>query len=348
MLQGAIHGATPIETNPFIVKYLSNFTLELEIAGGVTAQLKLTTDALTLALAEALQLLDRRPEAIQYIEQLNPTFPALLSLTELYSDLGNWEEVIHLTDLLTVDSDLTALLSILRAQAHLEMGQLVAAKECLAPAASGKKLAANIRYKALALRSNISLEEKAYPRAIADLEKILAEDSQVPGVREALATANEAKKVDERSKLASAAAKAAEMVRVRDEKAAEVIRLREEKAAEVIRVREEKAAEAARARADKAAEAARIRQEKADEAQRVRDEKAAAKLALKNIPVMQTGIINLSDDVAAEVSSPVVETPDVVVAVSTKEPGFYPDPEGVAPFRFWDGSAWTSRIRMTQ
>ncbi|WP_442860097.1 DUF2510 domain-containing protein [Arthrobacter sp. zg-Y179] len=27
---------------------------------------------------------------------------------------------------------------------------------------------------------------------------------------------------------------------------------------------------------------------------------------------------------------------------------FYPDPEGVAPFRYWDGEAWTSRVRMTQ
>jgi len=26
--------------------------------------------------------------------------------------------------------------------------------------------------------------------------------------------------------------------------------------------------------------------------------------------------------------------------------GWFPDPQGVAPLRYWDGAAWTSRIRM--
>nr|WP_231709397.1 DUF2510 domain-containing protein [Arthrobacter sp. zg-Y895] len=33
---------------------------------------------------------------------------------------------------------------------------------------------------------------------------------------------------------------------------------------------------------------------------------------------------------------------------AAREAGFYPDPEGVAPFRYWDGEAWTSRVRMTK
>lgn len=314
-LQAVVHGLSPIETNPFLLKYMPSFTFELEVAGGVTAQLPLTNAALTLALAEALQSLSRIPEAIQYVEQLDPTYPALLSLTELYSDLGDWEEVIRLTDQLPVNSELTALLAILRSQGHFGLDQLVAAKECLKPLTASKKFSDNIRFKALALRSNINLEEKAYARAIADLEKILAENSQISGIREAIAHVNQARLDAELLKADAAAAKVAETTRAREQKATETQRLREEKAAEALRLREEK---------------------------------AAAKLALKNVPVMQTGVINLSDDFEMDAPSPIVQMPATPDRDTSKEAGFYPDPEQIAPYRYWDGKAWTSRVRMTQ
>lgn len=310
-LQSVIHGLSPIESNPFLLKYLPNFSFELEIAGGVTAQLPLTMAALTLALAEALQTLGRIPEAIQYVEQLDPTYPALLSLTELYSGLGDWEEVLRLTDQLPVNSELTAALAILRAQAHFGLDQLVAAKECLKSLVSGKKFPENLRFQALALRSNISLADGAYSQAASDLEKILAENSSISGIREALAEVQEAQRVAVQRKVDMAARKAAETVRIREEKAAEAVR--------------------------------------------VREEKIAAQLALKNVPVMQTGVINLSDDAgvpeAAPAEEPRLGTASNIAAVpspsTARAPGFYPDPEELAPYRFWDGSSWTSRVRMT-
>ncbi|WP_434614654.1 DUF2510 domain-containing protein [Arthrobacter sp. A5] len=325
-LQSVIHGQPPIEANHFMSKYLPHFSFELEIAGGVTAQFPMTNAALTLALVEALQSLQRIPEAIEYVEGLNPTYPALLSLAELYSDQGNWSEVIRLTDSLPVDSELTGLLAILRSQAHFELDQLVAAKECLKPLTASKKYSDNLRFKALALRSNISLEEKAYARAIADLEKILAENSQISGIREAIADVHQAREDAEQLKAQAVAAKAAETLRIREEKGAEAQRLRDEKTAEAQRLRGAKAAEALR----------------------LREEKAAAKLALNATPVMQTSIINLSDDLEKE--APVInDKPASDLAVdSANEPGFYPDPEGAAPYRYWDGKAWTSRVRMTK
>lgn len=313
-LRSAIYGPAPIETNPFILKYLPGFTYDLEIAGGVIVSLPLTGAALTLVLAEALQLLHRGEEAIYFVEQLDPTYPALLSLTELYSDREDWDEVIRLTDRVPVDSEVTALLAILRSQAHLELGQLVAAKECIKPLTASKKYSENIRFKALVHRSNISLQEKAYGRAVADLEKILAENSQVPGICEAIAAINGAKLEAEREKADAAAKKAAEAQRQREVRAAEAQRQREAKAAE---------------------------------AKRVREEKAAAKLALKAAPVIQAGVINLSDDVAdGDVPEP--SAPEIHDSATGKDPGFYPDPEGIAPFRYWDGQTWTSRVRMTQ
>lgn len=303
-LRGAVHGPAPIETNPFLLKYLPGFNYDLEIAGGVIVTLPLTNAALTLVLAEALQSLQCGDEAIQYVEQLDPTYPALLSLTELYSDRQDWEEVLRLTDRVRVESEVTALLSILRSQAHLELGQLVAAKECLKPVTASKKYSENIRFKALVQRSNIGLEEKAYGRAVADLEKILAENSQVRGIREAIAEINRAKLEADQQK--------------------------------------------ANVAAQKAAEAQRLREAKAAEAQRAREEKAAAKRAAKETPVIQTGVISLSDDEAGNQDDAVPLGPDAPDRDTGKAPGFYPDPEEVAPFRYWDGRSWTSRVRMSQ
>lgn len=329
-LQNALAGPQPLESNNFIHKYFPNYQLDLDIAGGLSAQLPVSTDAIRLALAEALQSQGRLDEAILCVEHASPTYPALLSLTELYSAKQDWSEVVRMTDYIEVGSEIGALLAILRSEAHLNLGQLTAAKECLKPITASKKYSENLRFQALALRSNISLEEKAYGRAIADLEKILAENSRVPGILQALEAVNAAKAESEDAKLQSSQKRLLEAEQVREAKKAETLRLREEKAAQALRLREEKAAEALR----------------------VREEKAAAKLAARNAPVMQTGIINLSDDAHDTAESEAAAARDCVAepassSSATREPGFHPDPEGVAPFRYWDGNAWTSRIRMT-
>lgn len=325
-LHSVVHSNPPIEINHFMSKYLPHFSFELDIAGGVTAQFPMTNDALTLALVEALQSLHRIPEAIEYVERLNPTYPALLSLVELNSDEGNWHEVIRLTDSVPVDSEITGLLAILRSQAHFELDQLVAAKECLKPLTASKKYSDNLRFKALALRSNISLEEKAYARAIADLEKILAENSQISGIREAIANVHQSRDEAEQLKAQEIAAKTAETLRLREEKSAEAQRIRDEKIAETQRLREIKTAESLR----------------------LREEKAAAKLDLNATAVMQTGVINLSGDLKEEAAVNVDDSTASLPVNTANEAGFYADPEGVAPFRYWVGNAWTSRVRMTK
>ena len=331
-LQSALAGPLPIESNNFINKYLPSYHIDLDIAGGVSVQLPVSSDAISLALAEALQSQGRLDDAINCVEHASPTYPALLSLTELYSEKQNWHEVVRLTDYIEVGSEIGALLAIMRSRAHLNLDQLIAAKECLKPIIASKKYSANLRLQALALRSNISLEEKAYGRAIADLEKILAEDSRVPGVIQALEAVNFAKNEAENSKLEAAQQRLLDAEQAREAKKAETLRLREEKAAETLRLREEKAAAAAK----------------------LREEKAAAKLAAQTVPVIQTGVISLSDDsdsdVAATSPAPpaTASAPEAVnSATQFKEAGFYPDPEGIAPFRYWDGNAWTTRIRMT-
>ncbi len=301
-----------LETHAFTQKYLSGYRLTLGIAGGVSVELPLSHDATTLALAEGLQIQDQTQAAVYYVEALDPSYPALLSLADLYIDLKDWNEVLRLTNGVVVDSEITALLAIFRGKSHLALGELVAAKECIKTLTGSKKYGSGLRFQALALRSEISLAEGAFARAMADLEKILAEDSRVSGVREAITRIQHRQQEVEQEKSDAARQK--------------------ERAAQ------QKREQAERAKDEKRAEAERIRAEKAADRERLLARRVAQK------PALQAAVIDLSFD---EEALPATSEP----ASAHSEaggllPGFYPDPEEVAPFRYWDGSAWTSRIRM--
>jgi len=300
-----------VESHGFTQKYLADYRLNLGIAGGVSVELPLSHDAAILALAEGLQIQGQTETAVFYVESLDPSLPALLSLTDLYSDLQDWDEVLKLTDRVSISSELTAMLALFRAKAHLALREHVAAKECKTLTAS-KKYGPGLRFQALALRAEISLADGAFARATADLEKILAEDSSVPGIREAITRVQQRQEEVEQQKAGAARDK---------ERAAELKRQQAE------RDKEEKRAAAERIRAEKAAE---------------RDRQKAQRNT--PVPAMQAAVIDLSldDDGPPARSEP---KPDQQAA-GALAPGFYADPEKIAPFRYWDGSAWTSRIRM--
>jgi hypothetical protein len=310
-LRAALSLDGEVESHAFTRKYLSGYRLTLGIAGGVSVELPLSHDAVTLALAEGLQIQGQTRTAVYYVEALDPSYPALLSLADLYVELEDWHEVLRLTNGFGVDSEITAMLAIFRAKSHLALGELVAAKECIKPLTASKKYGSGLRFQALALRSEISLTEGAFARATADLEKILAEDSSLPGLREALARIQRRQQEIEQEKSDAVRQKA--------------------------RAAEQKREEAERAKEEKRAQAERVRAEKAAARERLAAERAAPK------PALQAAVIDLSFDEDDGIS----DEPELAQAeAGGLVPGFYPDPQEVAPFRYWDGSAWTSRIRM--
>lgn len=145
-----------------------------------------------------------------------------------------------------------------------------------------------------------------------DLEKILAEDSRVPGVREASTRIQHRQQDVEQEK-------------------SDAARQKEHPA-------QQNREQAERAKDEKRAEAERIRAEKAAERERLLVRRAAQK------PALQAAVIDLSfDEEALRATSEPASAHSEAGGLLT---GFYPDPEEVAPFRYWDGSAWTSRIRM--
>jgi tetratricopeptide (TPR) repeat protein len=170
----------------FISTYL--FTrLELSIAEGVSAELPINRDAVGLALAELEQDAGNLDEAIEVVEQLEPTTYAAVSLAELYAQTGRWDDVIELTEGVKNEDDAAALLCVFRGQAFREQGFHDAAHESLKEALRSRSRAPEIRHLALAERAQNYLAQGKKAMARKDLERILAEDSSYEGVREQLA-----------------------------------------------------------------------------------------------------------------------------------------------------------------
>jgi hypothetical protein len=303
-----------LDNHPFARKYLERYSVCLDIYGGIGIELPFALDSVGMAYAESLQSAGDTTRAIWVVEDVSPSYPSILSLADLYTETGQWLEVLTLTSGLVVENDLTALISIIKAHAHMQLGEYVAARETLRSATTGKKLAPAIRHRALMARADVSLTEGSMAKARTDLENILAEDSAFQDARAALADLQQRQQEIEEEKAAAAAAK---------------VRAAEEKARAAAQAREEKKATAERIRAEKAAERARLQAERNRPA-----------------PVVQAGIINLASDDGTHVVEESDQPDTIAIGSAARPAGFYEDPEGVAPFRYWDGSSWTPRIRM--
>jgi tetratricopeptide (TPR) repeat protein len=126
-------------------------------------------------------------EAIEVVEQLDPSTYAAVSLAELYAQTGRWDDVIELTEGVKNEDDAAALLCVFRGKAFREQGFHDAAHEALKEALRSRCRAAEIRHLALAERAQNYLAQGKKSQARKDLERILADDSGYEGVREQLA-----------------------------------------------------------------------------------------------------------------------------------------------------------------
>lgn len=176
-----------IGEHPFVRKYIGRTTVTIAVASGVEATVPLGRDALGLALAELEQAAGNLDEAIAVIEALDPLAIAAVSLCELYLEAGRYDDVVDLTNGIGNTDDPTALLVAFRGAALREQGHFVAAREAFKEALKSKARASAIRHKALIERAETYVAENKLAMAKKDLERVLAEDASVPGVRERLA-----------------------------------------------------------------------------------------------------------------------------------------------------------------
>lgn len=169
----------------FFRKYVHGW-LEIGIAQGVTAQVRPGRDAVGLALGELYQSDARIDEAINIVEQLSPTTYTAVSLAELYAQAGRYDDVISLTEGLSNQDDATALLLVFRGVAFHEQKHLDAAHETFKQALKSRSRDAAIRNHALFERARNYLAQGKAAMARKDLERILADDSDYPELREQL------------------------------------------------------------------------------------------------------------------------------------------------------------------
>jgi tetratricopeptide (TPR) repeat protein len=172
--------------DPFCQKYLPNAALSVELATGVSTELRLDRDALGLTLAELHQEAGDLPGAVDVVEQLEPSTVAAVSLAELYCDLSRWQDVVDLTDGLTNDDEPSTYLLTQRGIALRELGMHDAAREALKEALRVRSRPAELRQRALVERASTYLAQGKAGMARKDLEKVYGENSQYPGLRELL------------------------------------------------------------------------------------------------------------------------------------------------------------------
>jgi tetratricopeptide (TPR) repeat protein len=170
----------------FFRKYVGNSAIELKIADGVTAHAPLGRDAVGLTLAELYQSDEKLDEAINVVEQLEPSTYTAVSLAELYAQAGRFQDVVELTEGVKNEDHASALLLVFRGVAFREQGFHDAAHESFKEALRSRSREATIRHHALFERARNYDSQGKKAMARKDLERILAEDSDYPGVRERL------------------------------------------------------------------------------------------------------------------------------------------------------------------
>ncbi|NKX56761.1 DUF4236 domain-containing protein [Arthrobacter mobilis] len=170
----------------FVRKYLPDTSFTLGIADGVEAQLPLDRDTIGLLLAEVQQMTGNIAAAVDVVEQLEPGTITAVSLAELYALQGRWEEVVELTESLRNEDEAATFLLIQRGVAFREQGFPEAAREAFREALRVRTRPAELRHRALIERGLTYLTEGKRAMARKDFEKVLAENSTYPGLREHL------------------------------------------------------------------------------------------------------------------------------------------------------------------
>lgn len=183
----AAHDTTALHRHPFTLRHLATRTWPVEIAHGATAYLGIGNDVVLLAVAELHQAAGDLDAAIRSVEQAEPTAPAALSLTELYSDAGRHADVVDLTDGTANADDATALLLVFRGRAFAGLGYADAARAALDEALREPARASSVRHRALLERARVELSRSDRAAARRDLERVLAEDPTHAGAAGLLA-----------------------------------------------------------------------------------------------------------------------------------------------------------------
>jgi tetratricopeptide (TPR) repeat protein len=180
---GADPGASRLVTT-----YLSSMRLPVQITPEIEIDEALGRNLIGLMIAEWKQSDGDLLGAVDVVEQLEPTGAAALSLSELYFELGRFQDVVELTDGLVNSDDVTALLLVHRGIAFRGLGNSETAKLAFKEALRFRSRSSEVRFRALVERALTYHAEGKLGLARKDIDRIIAEDASYPGLAEALTT----------------------------------------------------------------------------------------------------------------------------------------------------------------
>lgn len=169
-------------------KYVNHANqMMVRVAEGVQAPVLPDRRGIALMLAELYQVDGDIDKAIDVIDDAQIDTVVAVSLCELFTLRQRFDEVIDLTDGVTNDDDATALLCVFRGIALREKDMYVAAREAFKEALRIRSRDTEIRNRAWIERAACYLAEGKRGMARNDLERIMAVDSDYPGLMDALA-----------------------------------------------------------------------------------------------------------------------------------------------------------------
>ena len=175
------------ETDPFISKYAASVACSLGVTPQLSVSMPLSRVLLVLLYIENLQEQKRFDDAAKYLES-EPVNPYVtLSKAELFVSMERWDDIITLTTGIENTDDFSALMLAYRGIAFREQGFFDAAREAFADALRSKKRSVEIRHLSLFARAQASIDQNRHAAARKDLEKILNEDPDYPGLRDEIA-----------------------------------------------------------------------------------------------------------------------------------------------------------------
>lgn len=173
-----------LATDPLFLEYVNPHVIEVTVGPGAKFMTRIDRDCVGLIYGEILQRAEKIQEAIEVVESLTLNQGAALSLADLYIQSKEWDKIIEITDEITNDDDLTALMLVYRGVAFREKGFNDAAKEVFKKALSPKKRSETVRHRAMTERAKTYINEGKKALARKEAEKIMAEDPEYEGIRE--------------------------------------------------------------------------------------------------------------------------------------------------------------------
>lgn len=171
----------------FLTTYASEATATVSLGQGVTATMPLNRDIIGLALAELRQEQGDLAGAVAIVESLEPSTIAAVSLADLYTAAGRWDDVIELTNGISDSDDFSIFLLTQRGVAFREKGFYEAARESFKASLARRNQPPELKLQTLLERAATYQREGKRAMARKDLERVLAEDPHFPGVAERLA-----------------------------------------------------------------------------------------------------------------------------------------------------------------